>query len=127
MGEAAAVALERAQRAEAELEQLKQTQHAQAIQAIPAPSQASSEKVGDLQKTIRQLEKMLDNASRLQTRAEIGLQKSMTEAKGEMEGRQKAESMLKQLMARLNQLPEAAAGITQIRRQSTRASSVKHA
>lgn len=141
----AAVALERAQNAEDELEELKREIQRAPRAASPAspqtplvpeisvPSQQPAEsgpaapaEVVELQKTIRQMEKMLDNASRLQTRAEVGLEKSKTEAQEELQSREKAEAMLQQLMDRLNQLPEVSpatvaerTGISKVSRQST--------
>merc|ERR1711900_84656 len=75
------------------------------LAARPEPSSANPVEIEVLQNRIQQQERMIDNTLRLQTRAELGLQRSMQEAKREMDERRKVESMMQQLMDRLDQLP----------------------
>merc|ERR1712096_319739 len=83
----------------AELERVQRETEAQAV------SKATPEELEGLQAKVQQQERMIDNALRLQTRAELALDRSMQEAKREMEERRRVEFMMQQLMDRLNQLP----------------------
>jgi len=69
-------------------------------------SAVAPEEIAELEKQLEQHETMLDNALRLQTRAELGLQKSMEEAKSEMQKRRECEAMIQKLFDRLSEIPE---------------------
>jgi len=101
---------ELASKAEAERQlALEREQHERTkehLAARPEPSSANPVEIEVLQNRIQQQERMIDNTLRLQTRAELGLQRSMQEAKREMDERRKVESMMQQLMDRLDKLPD---------------------
>merc|ERR1711964_181790 len=69
----------------------------------------SAEPAGDsegLTREVLQYQKMLDNALRLQTRAEIALKQIEDELAHETTERHKVESMMQQLFSKLNQLQD---------------------
>lgn len=98
------LALEREQHEQTKA-QLYEAQSA-ASAAEQKPQEAATADVEALQRHVKQLEKALDNSLRLQTRAELSLQQTATEAKREMEQRRRVERMMQQLMDRLTKLPE---------------------
>merc|ERR1711964_388000 len=69
----------------------------------------SAEPAGDsegLTREVLQYQKMLDNALRLQTRAEIALKQAEEELTHETAERHKVEAMMQQLFSKLNQLQD---------------------
>merc|ERR1712000_506924 len=65
-----------------------------------------SEELEILQAKLAQQERMIDNALRLQTRAEIKCEHSVKQVKQEAQEKRNVEAMLKTLMGRLNEIPE---------------------
>merc|ERR1711964_842576 len=88
-------------RLHSELEELRAE-----LSARPSVAEVDPELIEGLRATVAQQERMIDGALRLQTRAELALDRSREEATKEVEERRRVESMMQQLMDKLALLPD---------------------
>merc|ERR1711964_970459 len=88
-------------RLNSELEELRAE-----LSARPSIAEVDPEEIEGLRATVAQQERMIDGALRLQTRAELALDRSREEATKEVEERRRVESMMQQLMDKLALLPD---------------------
>merc|ERR1711964_565514 len=88
-------------RLNSELEELRAE-----LSARPSIADVDPEVIEGLRATVAQQERIIDGALRLQTRAELALDRSREEATKEVEERRRVESMMQQLMDKLALLPD---------------------